>query len=80
MLLDFLPLFRKQSELTLIGFWQKLMGYLREYLFKKRILELLGRGNNVATPYDDRGEGITTTQKVGNFFKMLGTFPNKKLV
>ncbi len=25
----------------------------------------LGRGNNVATPYADRGEGITTTHKRG---------------
>ncbi len=40
----------------------------------------MGRGNNVATPYDDRGEGITSTPKVGNFSKTLGTFPNKKLV
>ena len=24
-----------------------------------------GRGNNVATPYDDRGEGITSTHKRG---------------
>jgi hypothetical protein len=44
------------------------------------LVKLPGRGNNVATPYDDRGERITSTQKVGNFFKMLGTFPNKKLV
>ncbi len=28
----------------------------------------MGRGNNVATSYDDRGEGITSTQKVGSFF------------
>ncbi len=28
----------------------------------------MGRGNNADTPYDDRGEGITSTQKVGNFF------------
>ena len=29
----------------------------------------MGRGNNVATPYDDRGEGITSTlflKKVGS--------------
>jgi hypothetical protein len=29
---------------------------------------ITGRGNNADRPYDDRGEGITSTQKVGNFF------------
>ncbi len=33
-----------------------------------------GRGNNVDKPYDDRGEGITSTQKVGNFSHGLKFF------
>ncbi len=42
----------------------------------------LGRGNNVATPYDDRGEGIMSTQKVGNFSKkkLIWTCPEEFLV
>ncbi len=31
---------------------------------------MAGRGNNVDTPYDDRGEGITPTQKL--FQKKIG--------
>ena len=37
-------------------------------LYLSAVVNKMGRGNNADRPYDDRGEGITSTQKVGNFF------------
>ncbi len=39
-----------------------------EVIYRILTFTYMGRGNNADRPNDDRGEGITSTQKVGNFF------------